>query len=64
MTLVPIPRAGALAQSSLQALGIREPIGRVFGQAPQDDTIQVLGDARADHGRGHHRVAGVRDQKP
>src|SRR3954464_7372137 len=30
--LVPIPRAGALAQGSLQALGIRETLGRVLGQ--------------------------------
>src|SRR5512135_3875401 len=31
---VPIPRAGALARGSLQALGIREPLGRGLGQAP------------------------------
>ena len=58
----PSPRAGARAQGPLQGLGVREPLGRVLGQAPQHDALQVLGDAGADPRRGHHRVAGVRDQ--
>ena len=44
---MPIPRAGALAQGSLQSLGIRVALGRVLGQAPQHDALQVVGDACA-----------------
>jgi hypothetical protein len=41
--LVPIPPAGARSQGPRQALGIREPIGRVLGQAALHEALQIPG---------------------
>ena len=58
------PCAGARAQRPFQALGVREPLGRILGQAPQHDTLQVLGDIGAAPRGWHHRLAGVRHHHP
>src|SRR4051794_5772436 len=48
MLLAPVAGAIALAQGPLQARGVGEALVRVLGQAPQHDTLQVLGDIGAD----------------
>jgi hypothetical protein len=47
----------------LEALGVRESLGRVLGQAPQHDALQILGDIGAALRGRHHRVAGVLNQE-
>ena len=43
--LVPFARRGAVAQGAFQALGVREPIVGVLGQAAEHDALEILGDA-------------------
>src|SRR4029077_9367986 len=62
--LAPFAGTGARPEGTFQALGVREPLGRLLGQAPQHDALEVLGDGGAVPRGRNHRVVGVRDHDP